>query len=349
MVYNNTEEKSKTGSTASSSSGKLLKAVTPRAAKDTDKRSSTYALHANQANASQPTAVPIPAPDTPSSTQAPQAGLTNESQRAEVPAATTTLVPAAQPKTPAWGKTSTAGPLQRAALTNSRTGGQLRQGPALIPGSAAALRAAPASAAGPRSQADCLPSRLGQMQISGSSSGPSPPPQRATASQNTGVYVPPHRANGNTSFYKASEGPSPSIVTTAFRPPRPDTNASRMSTPRLMRTSICKLSGKTRTDYRKGDVISIPFHQANTNPHVDPDNDRNFTMTLDHGAVYSKRRMMVVLFVHTEDLFCLPLYSWNSKGILHKPESLKAEYISMMNSTDTSFVNHAMYDPVVIE
>ena len=33
----------------------------------------------------------------------------------------------------------------------------------------------------------------------------------------------------------------------------------------------------------------------------------------------------------------------------NKPEWLKREYVCMKNSTDASFVNHGLYDPVVIE
>ncbi|KAK3112381.1 hypothetical protein LTR53_011399 [Teratosphaeriaceae sp. CCFEE 6253] len=96
-----------------------------------------------------------------------------------------------------------------------------------------------------------------------------------------------------------------------------------------------------------GEVTTLPYHTANTNPSVDP-TDRNLTSTF-HGPVYSKRRMMVVLEIYGQDMFCLPLYAWSGKGVETKPEWLQREYVCMTNSTDTDFVNHGIYKPIVIE
>jgi hypothetical protein len=63
---------------------------------------------------------------------------------------------------------------------------------------------------------------------------------------------------------------------------------------------VCKISNYTRRDFKLGDVIAAPFHVANTNPNVLSNDDR-LTLTCE-GHAYSKRRMMVVLFVHQYDL-----------------------------------------------
>jgi hypothetical protein len=149
--------------------------------------------------------------------------------------------------------------------------------------------------------------------------------------------------------YNPSMGPTKSTMTTT--PYRTTTAPSQVSSTRSVRaahyTDICRMSNFTRRDYRLGDVISGPFHTSNTNPHVEQ-NDERLTLTRE-GPAYSKRRMMVVLFIHIQDLYCLPLYSFGNRGLREKPEYLKKEYVCMANEGDEGFVNQGVYAPVEIK
>jgi hypothetical protein len=80
---------------------------------------------------------------------------------------------------------------------------------------------------------------------------------------------------------------------------------------------------------------------------VTPDDDC-LTLTIV-GPAYSKRRMMVVLFIHMQDLYCLPLYSFSNRGLKEKPEHLKKEYVCMANDGDADFVNQGKYPPVRVQ
>jgi hypothetical protein len=154
---------------------------------------------------------------------------------------------------------------------------------------------------------------------------------------------------GKDAVYNPSIGPTKSTMTTT--PYRNTTAApSQASSARSARqphfTDLCRISNFTRRDYRLGDVIAGPFHTSNTNPHVER-NDARLTLTCE-GPAYSKRRMMVVMFVHLQDLYCLPLYSFGDRGLREKPEYLKKEYVCMANEGDASFVNQGIYAPVEI-
>ncbi|RMY69722.1 hypothetical protein D0864_11047 [Hortaea werneckii] len=101
--------------------------------------------------------------------------------------------------------------------------------------------------------------------------------------------------------YNPSQGPTASQITTPWRTAK--TNRSKASFPSARRginTAVCKLSGYTKKDFHKGEVISLPFHCANTNPHVDPNTDDRWRSTVE-GPVYSKRRMMAILFIYEQD------------------------------------------------
>lgn len=148
--------------------------------------------------------------------------------------------------------------------------------------------------------------------------------------------------------YNPSVGPTRSTMTTAWR----NSNApSRAGSTRSVRaphiTKYCRNSNYTRRDFRLGDVIAAPFHTSNTNPNVDPDDER-LTLTCE-GPAYSKRRMMIVLFIHIQDLYCLPLYSFSNRGLKEKPDHLKDEYVCMANDGEKGFVNQGNYPPVKVQ
>jgi len=117
-----------------------------------------------------------------------------------------------------------------------------------------------------------------------------------------------------------------------------------MSAKQVIQSIYAKAGRFRRRDFKKGDIISLPFHVANMNPGVDP-NDQRLAETCE-GYVYSKRRMMVVLYCHTQDMTCLPLFSFEGKGIQGKPEHLRHEYVSVRNEKDNRFVNQGPHQPV---
>lgn len=149
-------------------------------------------------------------------------------------------------------------------------------------------------------------------------------------------------------LYDPSMGPTPSAMTTKFRPtvaPSRATAATARSTRRRFQNAVCTLSNYTRQDFRVGDVIAAPFHTANTNTGADP-RDPRLTNTCE-GPAYSKRRMMVVLFIHQQDLHCLPLYSFTGRGITAKPLQQQHEYVCLRNAGEDT-VGQGSYPPLEI-
>lgn len=96
-----------------------------------------------------------------------------------------------------------------------------------------------------------------------------------------------------------------------------------------IRTELCVRSPWGRANFAKGLIITLPFHVPNTNENTTEDDD--CLAKTNEGPVYSKRRMAVVLWRHKTDMICLPLYSWNSIGILKIPKYLREEYVEIVN------------------
>lgn len=123
------------------------------------------------------------------------------------------------------------------------------------------------------------------------------------------------------------------------------TAAAARSVRNLFQNAVCVLSNYTRRDFYVGDVIAAPFHTANTNPNADP-KDPFLTFT-SVGPAYSKRRMMVVLYIHQQDLHCLPLYSFSGRGLAAKAQQQQHEYACLRNAGDkTAFPGP--YEPLEI-
>lgn len=120
---------------------------------------------------------------------------------------------------------------------------------------------------------------------------------------------------------------------------------SNMSYYGPVNTVVCKRSGFGKGSFKLGEIVSIPFHTPNLNPNVLLI-DRRLTQTCE-GPAYSKRRMMVVAWMHKKDMFCLPLFSHNQTGLQKKKDVIE-EYICVKNvGTDPHFVNeHPNYAPV---
>lgn len=147
--------------------------------------------------------------------------------------------------------------------------------------------------------------------------------------------------------YNPSEGPGPSVAMHYQMHSRASSQLSTTS-PRQMpvKNDIFVLSGLKRRDFRQGEVISLPYHIPNTNPNIEP-TDPKLTKTW-LGPAYTKRRMMVVLFLYQESMFCLPLYSFSERGLSAKAELVQKEYVCMKNVGDRHFVNSGHYEPVEI-
>lgn len=149
-----------------------------------------------------------------------------------------------------------------------------------------------------------------------------------------------------TGTYDPSVAPTPSAMTTKWRETNAPSRTTRRTARQAFQNDVCKISNYTRRDFKLGEVIAAPFHVANTNPNVDPKDDR-LTITCE-GPAYSKRRMMVILFAHQHDLFCLPLYSFSGRGLTGKPDGLKVEYVCVRNVGAQAFVNHGVHLPVEV-
>ncbi|KAK5125484.1 hypothetical protein LTR85_000594 [Meristemomyces frigidus] len=244
--------------------------------------------------------------------QRPQNNLPAKSNKYSIPQRTPTLItsrpsapagPAAQHPRNAWGNNG--GAMLKSALVNSRAPSHFQS--SIIPATRPQMSKGQAPVA--------LESQLANMNL-----------------------------NPSAAVYNPSMGPTPSQLTTDWRQQAVGASqASNFSNRGPVKNAVCKQSGLAKQHFKKGEIISIPFHTANMNPNADPSDPRlSFTV---EGPAYAKRRMMVVLWLHRQDMFCLPLFSYSGTGLAKKQASLD-EHIAVMNVGDFNFVNHGMYTPV---
>lgn len=111
----------------------------------------------------------------------------------------------------------------------------------------------------------------------------------------------------------------------------------------VVKTDVCVMTGATRDRYSRGDIISVPVHKVNRNPRIDL-TDSNLTKT-KIGGVYSKRRMVVVMYITCESMFCLPLHTFDHKGLQSKPNGMRREFVCVKNEDDAKFVNQSINAP----
>ncbi|KJX95665.1 hypothetical protein TI39_contig4099g00021 [Zymoseptoria brevis] len=116
-----------------------------------------------------------------------------------------------------------------------------------------------------------------------------------------------------------------------------------------VKNDVCIRSKHSVRDFRKGEVLALPFHVPNMNPNLDP-NERRLKMTCE-GPAFSKRRMFVILWINQLDMFCLPLYSFQGKGLAAKKDYQRFDYVCLKNKgvAGATFKNLGKYDPVVFE
>ncbi|OQO00951.1 hypothetical protein B0A48_13640 [Cryoendolithus antarcticus] len=146
---------------------------------------------------------------------------------------------------------------------------------------------------------------------------------------------------GRLPAYNASNAPPASAMTNGGKNSVVVTNsvASGRSVRRKVVNAVCRCSAYARHNYRLGEIISLPYHTANTNPNL-AITDQNLTIhkNPDFGAIYTKRRMFVVLYVWgNKELHCLPLYSFSNRGIMAKDPTERHEYVCVKNENDMNF------------
>lgn len=148
--------------------------------------------------------------------------------------------------------------------------------------------------------------------------------------------------------YDPSNGPSPSMLTVASRPfstaPSHRSARSTMWGQGAVKTDLCILTRATRQTYSRGDIISVPVHKINRNPNIDLA-DTNLTKTR-YGGVYSKRRMVVIMWINYESMFCLPLHTYSKNGLSKKPNQMRGEFVCVKNEQDVDFNNQGVHVPV---
>ncbi|KAF2214952.1 hypothetical protein CERZMDRAFT_95328 [Cercospora zeae-maydis SCOH1-5] len=155
-------------------------------------------------------------------------------------------------------------------------------------------------------------------------------------------------AAGPNATYDPSMGPAP------YRPPGSVYRGSAAPTEnsigaynRHIQTDTCIRTKLTVANFKIGEVIALPFHVPNLNPHHKITHER-LRVTCE-GPVFSKRRMFVILWINQVDMFCLPLYSFENQGISKKRDELKKDYIEVKNVKAESFRQLGLYEPVKMQ
>lgn len=150
-------------------------------------------------------------------------------------------------------------------------------------------------------------------------------------------------------FFVASLAPGKSDVTNDWhRRGRTESQMTQLTSTQAFSKGLTNCGKLNINNFAKGDIISVPFHTANMNPNVDTAKDLKIVDTI-YGPVYSKRRMMIVLYKHIEDLFCLPLFTWSCRGMSSRPSNLRLEYVGVANANDRKYKNEGKYAPVVAD
>ena len=107
--------------------------------------------------------------------------------------------------------------------------------------------------------------------------------------------------------------------------------------PRANPTIGGKTCWKTKTkdceSFKEGQILVVPFHVSNMDRNL---TWRNCKLTMTNaGPVYSKCRRVVVFRKFQAELECLPLYTNGGKGIEHKSDKEKEEWVSVVDGPET--------------
>lgn len=158
-----------------------------------------------------------------------------------------------------------------------------------------------------------------------------------------------HQPGTNPQILNPSNVPSPSLVGQAPRVPvsQAPSNMGGMTQAFATQCPVAKLSNKKAGDFRRGDIINLPFHGPNTDTKLAP-GDHHLAATCA-GYVFSKRRYAIVLWANLSDVFCVPIFTSHGGGITTKKERLRKEYICLTNRGNLTFVNQGIYPPLETE
>lgn len=58
--------------------------------------------------------------------------------------------------------------------------------------------------------------------------------------------------------------------------------------------------------------------------------------------------MLDVLYIFHDDMVCLPLFTWNGRGIMSRPKETRREYVATVNYEDETSKSEGFYPPVVV-
>lgn len=136
---------------------------------------------------------------------------------------------------------------------------------------------------------------------------------------------------GYSGGYDPSNAPPPSMITAASsaQPSVAGSHAGGWTPGPMFDNPYYVKVWRTRTSFKRGDIISRPHHTPDNGRKINP-HDRNLKETVA-GYVYSKRRMLVVLWIYHDCMFCVPLYSHGGNGITHKTRLQQREYMALTN------------------
>lgn len=154
-------------------------------------------------------------------------------------------------------------------------------------------------------------------------------------------------------YMNPSVAPSPSMFTAA--PSAAGSQAgSTFSTvtrsnrrPQPTYTPFCNLSNFKPNHYKVGDLYWVPYHEPNTDPSVQLGDD-HLSQSMA-GYVYSKKRMVVVLWTYADSMLCLPIYTFWGRGIASRPWWTQQEYVALVNHDDAAPQTQGRYDPVIAQ
>ncbi|KAK4508113.1 hypothetical protein PRZ48_001851 [Zasmidium cellare] len=110
---------------------------------------------------------------------------------------------------------------------------------------------------------------------------------------------------------------------------------------------VCRRTTRTIADFKAGQIISVPYHVPNLNPSLKANHPR-LALTCE-GPVFSKRRILCVLYKFHQDLLCLSMFTFEGKGFGGKPEELRKEFVAVVNKGAEKFHNPGIYQPIEVE
>lgn len=168
---------------------------------------------------------------------------------------------------------------------------------------------------------------------------------------NSGTMGPPGQKQAIIAapVWNPSQGPPPSIMPASgqklpankFPTAKSGISVAQPNTA----NDVCRIWNRDRTAFKAGEIISLPFHEANTNPNLQP---QDYRLRLSHqGSVFTKRRMVVVLWIYKRHMFCVPLYSFEGQGLNKKSTFIQPEYVCLKNEDDKDFKKQGIHPPIV--